>query len=92
MRAPSTIMTVRLDPRLLDALKQRARREGRSVSAEVVRLIQKEVSPSPSLARKRGRTMGMFPNFEAPELAEFKRVRQQAAKLIGRRRTSPRHK
>jgi plasmid stability protein len=88
--APSTIMTVRLDPRLLDALKQRARREGRSVSAEVVRLIQKEVSPVPSPARKRGGTMGMFPNFEAPELAEFKRVRQQAAQRIGRRRTKRR--
>ena len=69
-------MTLRIDPRLLAALRRRAKREGRSVSAEVIRMIRKEVVPAPPRERKTRRTMGMFADFEAPELKEFKRLRR----------------
>jgi hypothetical protein len=42
--SPKTeILTVRIAPRLLNAVKERARRAGRSVSSEVVMLLEAEV-------------------------------------------------
>ena len=41
--AKTEILTVRIAPRLLNAVKERARRAGRSVSSEVVMLLQSEV-------------------------------------------------
>ena len=70
-------MTLRIDPQLLAALRRRAKREGRSVSAEVVRMIRREVEPALPARRKPLRTMGMFADFEAPELEEFKRLRRR---------------
>jgi hypothetical protein len=90
----SAVMTLRIDPALLTALRQRAKREGRSVSAEVVRLIRKELEDVHVPAR-RGRgtrsTMGMFANSEAPDLDDFKRVRREASALIARRVRRSRH-
>ena len=76
-------MTVRIDPTLLAALRRRAKRAGRSVSAEVVRLIEREIQPvKPGPRRK---TMGMFPNFEAPELEDFKQFRREQSERIKQR-------
>lgn len=72
-------MTLRLDPALLDALKRTAKRQGRSVSSEVVRLIRKELEPSAVGKRARRRTMGMFAGLEAPDLIELKRIRRQVS-------------
>jgi hypothetical protein len=76
---------VRIDPGLLAALRRQARREGRSVSAEVIRMIRKEVEPAPPTRRKPVRTMGMFGDFEAPELHEFKRLRRGLSAALRRR-------
>jgi hypothetical protein len=74
---PATaVMTLRIDPALLSALRQRAKREGRSVSAEVVRMIRKEVEAPAARRSKASTTMGMFGDFEAPDLEEFKRLRR----------------
>jgi plasmid stability protein len=78
-------MTLRIDPDLLAALRLRARREGRSVSAEVVRMIRKEVEPASPRRRKPMLTMGMFADFEAPDLEEFKRLRRQLSVAFWRR-------
>ncbi len=70
-------MTLRIDPALLLALRRRAKREGRSVPAEVVRLIRKELEDVHAPARRkteRPRTMGMFANFAA-QFAESVRRR-----------------
>jgi plasmid stability protein len=73
----SAMMTLRVDPELLAALKRRAAREGRSVSAEVRRLIERDVEqPRPPRA-KRTSTMGMFPDFEAPTLDQLKGLRRR---------------
>lgn len=69
--AATAVMTVRIEPGLLDALKARSRREGRTVSAEVVRLIKKELQPPPKPRARPARTMGMFADFDAPDLEEF---------------------
>jgi len=84
--AATAVMTLRIDPGLLAALKQRAKHEGRSVSAEVVRLIRTAVEPTPLARPKRARTMGMFSDLEAPELVEFKCLRGQfSASLVSKR-------
>jgi len=75
--AGSSIMTLRVDPELLLALKERAAREGRSVSAEVVQLIKRDVEPGTPQRAKRTSTMGMFADFEAPTLEEFRRMRRR---------------
>jgi len=78
------MMTVRLDAELLQALKERAKRSGRSVSAEVIRLIRKEIVPRRS--RKRQKTMGMFSHLGTPpDLATFKRDRRSISSQIERR-------
>jgi hypothetical protein len=74
--AASTIMTLRVDPEVLAALRQRAAREGRSVSAEVVRLIKRDLAPARRQQPKRTSTMGMFADFEAPTLDEFQQMRR----------------
>ena len=78
-------MTLRIDPNLLAALRERAKREGRSTSAEVVRMIRKEVEPAAPRQRKPVRTMGMFADFEAPEIEDFKRLRRTLSAVTRRR-------
>ena len=75
-------MTLRIDPELLMALKERAAREGRSVSAEVVRLITRDVEPARPLRAKRTSSMGMFADFEAPTLDEFRRMRRRFSSRV----------
>ena len=76
----SAIMTVRIDPALLEALKEKARAEGRTVSAEVVRLVQQDVAERPARTSARRRTMGMFPDFEAPGLEELVQARRKLSR------------
>ncbi len=85
--AATAVMTLRIDPALLTALRQRAKQEGRSVSAEVVRMIRKEVAVAAPARSKRASTMGMFAAFEAPDLEDFKRLRRRASAAVARRRT-----
>jgi len=90
--AGSSIMTVRVAPDLLAALKRRAAREGRSVSAEVVRMIKRDIEPAKPRRTKRTPTMGMFPDFDAPTLEEFKRMRRRFASLVSSARPRRRPK
>lgn len=82
--AATAVITVRIDPQLLAALKEKARRDGRTVSAEVVQLVRREVSPAPKPSRPK-RTMGMFPNFEAPDLDELVAARRELSRSLRRR-------
>ena len=75
-------MTLRVDPELLKALKERAAREGRSVSAEVVRLITRDVDPVRPQRVKRISSMGMFADFAAPTLEEFRRMRRRFSSRV----------
>jgi hypothetical protein len=80
--AGTAIMTLRVDPALLAALKERAAREGRSVSAEVIRMIERNVEPPRAKGAKRTSTMGMFADFDAPTLDDFKRLRRRFSTLV----------
>ncbi len=68
-------MTLRIDTELLEILRAHSKAEGRSASAEVVRLIRKELNAAPKT--KRQPTMGMFSHFEAPALHELSRLRRK---------------
>ena len=72
------MMTLRITPELLAAVKARAKRLGRSASAEVVFLLERELkTPIPP----RNAVMGMFSGFEEMDVDEFRRER----KRVGRR-------
>lgn len=60
--ANTSLITARLDPDLLCALKARAARDGRSLSAEIAEILRSQVMalPLPATGRKRKRTMGML--------------------------------
>lgn len=80
--AASAVMTVRIDAELLAALKDKVRRDGRTVSAAVVELIRNEVRPKRVRSAKRRRTMGMFAEFEAPDLDEFVQLRRGISRRL----------
>ena len=84
----SAVVTVRIEPVLLAALKRKALREGRSVSSEVVRLVRAGVMPEAQVRRKPVRSMGMFSEFEAPELDDLLRLRRRFSRSL-RRRLAP---
>jgi len=79
--AASAVVTVRIDPVLLTALKRKAAREGRTVSAEIVSLIRGAISP-PGATRKPVRSMGLFSSFEAPELDDLRALRHQLSRRL----------
>ncbi|HEX8115376.1 MAG TPA: hypothetical protein VF516_46940 [Kofleriaceae bacterium] len=78
----SAVMTVRIDADLLAALKDKVRRDGRTVSATIVQLIRNEVQPRRVRPGKRRRTMGMFAEFEAPDLDELAQLRRGISRRL----------
>jgi ribbon-helix-helix CopG family protein len=89
--AASAVVTVRIDAALLAALKEKVRRDGRTVSAAIVELVRNDVQPKRVRPAKARRTMGMFPDFEAPDLDEFIRLRRGLSRrliaaAVGRRK------
>jgi hypothetical protein len=56
----SAVVTVRIDAELLAALKDKARRDGRTLSAAIVQLVRHDVQPKRARPRKRRPTIGMF--------------------------------
>jgi hypothetical protein len=51
--AKSRILSIRIDEELFDAVRQRARDDGRSVSGEIVYFVRDRVGTPPSRAKKR---------------------------------------
>jgi hypothetical protein len=81
---PSPVMTLRIEPNLLRALKERARREGRSVSAEVIQLIRKEIEAPKAPSTPPRRTAGMFAQFESVEIEDVRRLRRSVTRRVRR--------
>lgn len=84
--AATAVLTVRLDPGLLDAVKSKVRREGTTVSAAIVKLLRAEVQQH-GPRRPLRRTMGMFAGqFDDVGLDELKDARRAlSARLVKRR-------
>jgi hypothetical protein len=81
----SAVVTVRIEAELLAALKDKVRRDGRTLSAAIVQLVRNDVQPKRARPAKRRRTIGMFADFEAPELDDLVRLRRS----LSRRLTTP---
>jgi len=71
----SAVVTVRIDAELLAALKDKVRRDGRTLSAAIVQLVRNDVQPKRARPRKRRPTIGMFSDFEAPDLEDLVQLR-----------------
>jgi hypothetical protein len=79
--AATSSVTFRIDSKLFAALKAHARAEGTTVSAALVKLVEKHVKPPRT--RKRRKVMGMFAGqFEDLSLEEFKQARREASALL----------
>jgi hypothetical protein len=82
MTAATAVVTFRLDTTLLAALKRKARRDGGTVSASLVAMVRTQVEPRRRRTAKRRATMGMFPDFEAPELDEMMQLRRGLSRRL----------
>jgi hypothetical protein len=83
--AKSRVMTLRIEPELLAELRRMARSEQRSVSAQVLHLVRKELAPTPR--SKPLPTRGWLAHLDVPrDLAEFRRVRRALSRRIAERR------
>lgn len=78
------MLTLRIRPELLAALKARARQARRSTSAEVTRMIEEDLARTGALPRpaRPVRTAGMFAGLDAPDLDEIKAVRRRASEQV----------
>ena len=73
-----SLLSVRLDDALREALRRRAAVSGTTVSAEVVRALRASLGSSAGgMAADRGsrRLLGALPDAEAPTLEEFRAAR-----------------
>ena len=79
------VMTLRIDPALLERLREVANAEQRSVSAQVLFLVRKDLE-SRAGGRKVVPTMGWLARRgPAPDLREFRRARRQLSKALEKR-------
>ena len=84
--AASKVMTLRIEPALLEELRRVARVERRSLSGEVLYLVREQLDlPARRLAPHKP-TMGWLAHLDVPgELAEFRVVRQSLSRQLRRR-------
>ena len=84
--AASKVMTLRIEPALLEELRRVARAERRSVSGEVLYLVREQLDlPARRLGQTKP-TMGWLAHLDVPdELAEFRVVRQSLSRGVRRR-------
>ena len=81
----SAVMTLRLDPSLLQQVKTAARAEGRSVSSYVVRLLQGSVAKPLATPVTTGSWFGKFDHLESPDIEVFRAHRTAVGASVKRR-------
>jgi hypothetical protein len=81
---PATrVMTLRIEPELLEQLRAVAKAERRSVSAQMLFLVRRELGAKARPGRKRLPTLGWLSHLRAPrELKEFRRVRRSLTREL----------
>jgi len=82
--AASKVMTLRIDPELLEQLREVARAERRSVSAQLVHLVRRELGTQGKAAtRKVLPTLGWLRHLDAPDdLDAYRRVRRTLSRRL----------
>ena len=79
-------VTVRLPQSLKRALEARARRERRSLSAQIAAYLERGVAEEPVVADAPGRLLGLFEGGPVPSDADFARARRLLWGSLGKRR------
>ena len=81
------VMSLRIDLELLEEIRQRARAEGRSVSAQILHLVRNELGAGSPPPKRRGRrTMGWLAHLDVPEdLETYRRFRRSVSRRIMKR-------
>ncbi len=78
----SRVVSVRLDPELLEAVRTRAKSEGRSLSGEIVFILRDRVKAEPRQRQRRTIT-GWLRHVASPkELGEFRSGRESASAAL----------
>jgi hypothetical protein len=88
--AATKVMTLRIDPELLDELRDVAKAEGRSVSAQVVYLVRRDLETrgrGPTVAARRRKplpTYGWLRHLGGPEttVEDIRNLRRAVTKQI----------
>jgi hypothetical protein len=76
----SRVLSIRLTPELLEAVREQARIDGRSVSGEVVSIVQEQLAARRRAQVKPRRITGWLAHLEVPEThAEFQAGRATAS-------------
>ena len=82
----SHVISIRLTPELLDAIRERARADGRSVSGEVVSIVKQQLAATAGRRRKPCKITGWLAHLEVPEShAEFRSARGFASAQLEQR-------
>src|SRR3989442_2412622 len=78
------VMSLRLDPKLLEEIRKRARAEGRSVSAQILHVVRSEIGGrSPTPERRARRTMGWLAHLDVPEdVTTYRRLRRSISRRV----------
>ena len=81
-------VTIRLPEVVKRALQARARRERRSLSAEIAACLEREVAKEPIVTGSRGKLLGLYAGSRVPTDDDFVRVRRLLWGSLGRRRVA----
>jgi hypothetical protein len=79
-------VTVRLPPSLKRALEARARRERRSLSAQIAAYLERGVAEESAVADAPGRLLGLFVGGPVPSDEDFAHARRLLWGSLGKRR------
>jgi hypothetical protein len=79
-------VTVRLPQALKRALEARARRERRSLSAQIAAYLERGVAEEPAPVDWRGQLLSLFAGGPVPSEEDFTRVRRLLWGSLGKRR------
>jgi hypothetical protein len=80
----SPVLSVRMTPELLEALRERAREDGRTVSGEVVYLVQDQLAARRAAAKPMPITGWLREASVADSLAELRTGREAASEQLER--------
>ena len=86
LMAKESAVTVRLPATLKRQLEARARRERRSLSAQVALYLERGIESEPTAAGTRGRLLGLCRGTPVPSDRDFAHVRRLLWGALGRRR------
>jgi hypothetical protein len=84
--AKDAAVTIRLPALLKRELQTRARRERRSLSAQITASLEREIASTPGGGGRKGKLLGLFAGTPVPSERDLTRVRRLLWGSLGRKR------